>query len=71
LARDIGATEQRRRWQHSWRIRGAIYRQSALALRDGGGRVGIHSRPPSMGWFTEAFDTTDPKNAKALLNDVS
>ncbi len=26
---------------------------------------------PVYGWFTEGFDTADPKEAKALLDDLS
>jgi predicted ATPase len=53
-----------------WQLRAAI--SLARLCRDQGRRSEAHDLiAPVYGWFTEGFDTTDLKGAKALLTELS
>ena len=53
-----------------WELRAAL--NLAQLWRDNGRTIEArHLLSPILGWFTEGFDTTDLKNAKALLNNLT
>ena len=54
----------------SWELRTAM--SKARLWRDQGKRDAARELlAPVYGWFTEGFDTLDPKEAKALLADLA
>jgi predicted ATPase len=62
VARDQGA--------RLWELRAAT--SLARLLREQGRRAEAHDLlAPIYGWFTEGFDTTDLRDAKALLDELA
>jgi predicted ATPase len=54
----------------SWELRAAM--SMARPWRDQGKRTEARDLlAPIYGWFTQGFDTRDPKEAKALLDALS
>jgi predicted ATPase len=54
----------------SWELRAAM--SMARLWRDQGKRAEARELlAPVYGWFTEGFDTHDPKEAKALLDELA
>ena len=59
----------RRQQAKSWELRAAT--SYARLMRDQGrAREALDLLAPIYGWFTEGFDTTDLKDAKALLDEL-
>jgi len=65
-----GIEVARRQNAKSWELRGAM---SLARLRQQQGRPQDAAAllAPILGWFTEGFDTTDLKEAKALLDKLT
>jgi predicted ATPase len=60
----------RQRQAKSWELRAAM--SMARLWRDQGKRGEARDLlAPIYGWFTEGFDTLDPKEAKALLDELA